>query len=322
MIKPVLNVMLGTACNKHCAYCMQPRHGNNKKADVDQFLEKFIPYLKAHYPQGLYSIEYWGGEPLLYLNALEKIHKAITAELTIDRSARIVTNGSLASKEFVDFANEYNCLVNLSWHDGMLLDEQLALLLQIRQFYVTSVITHSHLSLAEDHEAWQRLCKLGRYVKWQVYPVHCTDNCHQDEYLTKEDVDQYFAYLKDEVISSQSPFHKYILKHLYQTYVKHEAASIEPKCYGQRSLSIDLYGNRYYCHHIMTNSNIAYNIFDKMPVLRNENITDRFFKTDKCQSCQHLKHCLGNCYLSNAHDVECYWVHSAYDFCQRFLNEI
>lgn len=311
-IKPVLNLMLGTACNKHCSYCMQPRHGSNGKVDINQFIDKLFAYMKAHHPNGFYTIEYWGGEPLLYFDYIEAVQEAFCQYL--DRAPRIVTNGTLIDQKFIDFCNKHRILVNLSWHDGSISDEQLIKFLQIEHAYITSVITHQHLDLEKDYTAWNRVVNLGRYLSWQVYPVHCTDHCIEDAYLTKEDVDQYFAYLKTK-LDSTDIFFKYILKHLYNTYVQHRVAAIEPKCYGSRNLSIDLHGNRYYCHHVMESSNIAYNIFDKIPIVSNINPVSKYFSTKECQSCELLHLCLGSCYLSKRHDVECYWVKKAHQFC-------
>lgn len=315
-IEPALNLMLGTACNKHCSYCMQPKHGSNGKVDINEFLAKFFIYTKAHHPNGYKYVEYWGGEPLLYFDAIKSIHLFLKEhKLFANNSrARIITNGSLISDEFVQFCNDNDILVNLSWHDGMLSDDQLIKFLQINRIYVTSVITHTHLSLDSDYAAWTRLCSLGRVIKWQVYPVHCTDNCAESEYLTKKDVDTYFRHLST-LLSSNEAFYKYILKHLYSTYVEHKAILVEPKCYGNRSLSVDLHGNRYHCHHIMQKENIAYNIFNSSCESTSAIRFDKFFNTDRCQQCNHLSSCLGGCYLSNRHDVECYWVHSAYNFC-------
>ena len=111
--------MLGTACNKHCSYCMQPRQGSNGKVDIDSFTNKLISYLKAHHPQGITTIEYWGGEPLLYFDYIKQIQFSLEAnKVPIERMPRIITNGTLVNKDFVDFCNAHNILVNLSWHDG------------------------------------------------------------------------------------------------------------------------------------------------------------------------------------------------------------
>lgn len=325
MIEPALNLMLGTACNKRCSYCMQPRHGSNGKVDVDEFLAKFFIYTKAHHPSGYKYVEYWGGEPLLYFEYIKTIQAFLKEHNFFANGcrSRIITNGTLINDEFVQFCNDNEILVNLSWHDGMLSDDQLVKFLQIKRIYITSVITHSHISLERDHAAWSRVRDLGRVVKWQVYPVHCTDNCSVNEYLTKDDVDAYFSKLAQHV-NANDAFYKYILKHLYSTYVSYKAAAIEPKCYGNRALSIDLHGNRYHCHHIMQKENIAYNIFgnNKANLAKSSIEYDKFFKTSKCQSCPHLDYCLGGCYLSNKHEVECYWVHSAYNFCIKYKDAI
>lgn len=319
MIKPILNLMLGTACNRSCEYCMQPRQGSNGKVDIQEFLSKLIIYIKAHYPNGLKTIEYWGGEPLLYFEYIKEIQSALSSnDIILERQPRIITNGTLVTQEFVNFCNEQNILVNLSWHDGSISDEKLLLLLQIKNFYISNVITHQHLELEEDRLAWERIGdELGRYVSWQLYPVHCTDHCHSSFYLTHEDVDFFFSTLKER-LKTNSFFYKYILKHFYYYYAAKTIDILEPKCYGQRKISIDLYGNRYYCHHIMLPSNIAYNIFSKSIPIIQEMPYDKYFITKECQACPCLQQCLGSCYLSNCHPVECYWFKSAHQFVKTY----
>ena len=289
MIKPIINLMLGTACNRSCEYCMQPRQGSNGKVDIQEFLNKLIPYIKAHYPNGLKTIEYWGGEPLLYFDYIKEIQFALSFnDITLERRPRIITNGTLTSQEFVDF------------------------------FYISNVISHQHLDLEEDRLAWERIGdSLGRYVSWQLYPVHCTDHCHSSFYLTKEDVDFFFSNLKEK-LKTNSFFYKYILKHFYYYYYAKTIDILEPKCYGQRKISIDLYGNRYYCHHIMLPSNIAYNIFSKSIPIIQEMSYDKYFITKECQACPCLQQCLGSCYLSNCHSIECYWFKSAHQFVKTY----
>lgn len=320
IVKPVINLLLGTACNKHCSYCMQPRHGSNGKIDINFFIKEFISYIKAHYPNGIKTIEYWGGEPLLYLDYIKAIQYAITKyDISIDRSPRIITNGTLVNDDFASFCNKSDILVNLSWHDGLISDSNLKSLLKIRKVYISSVITHQHVDLVEDEAVWNRIIKLGRCISWQVYPVHCTSHCSDACYLNMSDIDLFFNLLDSNLQKNTSLFYKYILKHLYGYYVNKSTDVIEPKCYGKRKLSIDLLGNRYFCHHIMEPSNISYNIFENS--ISDKRILpiqsyDRWFNTQECQSCPILEQCLGGCYLSNRHSIECYWFKKAYTFCK------
>ena len=96
-MKPIINLMLGTACNRNCSYCMQPRQGSNGKVDIDSFLDKLIPYLKAHYPNGLQTIEYWGGEPLLYFEYIKKIQAAFK-QMEIQKNAYLQNLPRLQSR--------------------------------------------------------------------------------------------------------------------------------------------------------------------------------------------------------------------------------
>ena len=72
----------------------------------------------------------------------------------------------------------------------------------------------------------------------------------------------------------------------------------------------------------MIPSNIAYNIFsNSIPIIK-DNSYSKYFTSKECQSCKNLEQCLGSCYLSNKHEIECYWFKSAYKFCKENYHEV
>jgi len=75
----VLNIFLGYACNFRCAYCLQdPKSGDSERRrhPVEDFVDRVVPDVKA---KGITEVAYWGGEPLLYWEAIEAIHVALIA---------------------------------------------------------------------------------------------------------------------------------------------------------------------------------------------------------------------------------------------------
>ena len=86
-------IKLGTACNLHCKYC----HSGNMNY---VFNPEILPVLKE---MKLQRIAFSGGEPLLYWDTICKIVEYIGDETEY----KIVTNGTLFTKEIVDFCNQH-----------------------------------------------------------------------------------------------------------------------------------------------------------------------------------------------------------------------
>ena len=186
----IINIMLGTACNWSCPYCLQSKQpGFDKKKDVDSFCDRLLEYLNKNNINKLRRICYWGGEPLLYKNYVYTIEKRLS-HIPHLKSNRVITNGSLIDDEFIDFANNYKMLVNLSYHDGQLDDNGWEKALHIRQLYVTSLIKHGELNWDKYFTKWRYIHDtFGRCVNWYIYPVRATPGVPEQYWLTKEDID-------------------------------------------------------------------------------------------------------------------------------------
>ena len=113
----VLKIQLGLRCNYHCSYCLQSAWRDlgqtPKESDVDTFMKK-IDDAGIEIKQGGH-IELWGGEPLVYIKVLKRLipllHKRFNVLITM------VTNGSLLTKELIDFFYDNNVKISIS-HDG------------------------------------------------------------------------------------------------------------------------------------------------------------------------------------------------------------
>lgn len=88
-------LILGYKCNMKCSYCYQKKsHNNNKNMSyevIDKFLERFNKL------EGNHTINFFGGEPLLYVNEI----KYIMSKIDKKHGISIATNG-LFRKEFYD----------------------------------------------------------------------------------------------------------------------------------------------------------------------------------------------------------------------------
>ncbi len=109
----VIKFFLGSACNFRCSYCRQNIHEKLKvhdQSDIDNVTDT-IKYV-ADMDKPL-VVEFWGGEPLLYLDDMVRISE----KLPHSTRYHIVTNGSLVDKHFYKWISKKNYEIVLS-HDG------------------------------------------------------------------------------------------------------------------------------------------------------------------------------------------------------------
>lgn len=111
-----LKIQLGMQCNYSCSYCNQASEIGSatptKTADADEFLRDLGSWLKGAPGR----IEFWGGEPLLYLAKLQRLVPPLRARFPAAEFT-MVTNGSLLDEEVLAFIEQYDIFTAIS-HDG------------------------------------------------------------------------------------------------------------------------------------------------------------------------------------------------------------
>ena len=114
-----LDITFGLNCNFNCQYCSQrPFHGkaySAKPSDVEPFMAMLERNKIEVNPDG--KIFLWGGEPLVYWKTIRKIVPLLRKRYP-SQQFEIITNGSLLTKEKIDFFNKYNVVVSVS-DDGI-----------------------------------------------------------------------------------------------------------------------------------------------------------------------------------------------------------
>jgi len=114
-----LKISFGLKCNFSCEYCSQrfvPETEEDKNFDLNLFLDKIISTFNFGETGKGKSIEYWGGEPLIYWNKIVPIAEYLKEKYP-DLEMSIITNGSLITKEKADWLHKMNFHVGIS-HDG------------------------------------------------------------------------------------------------------------------------------------------------------------------------------------------------------------
>lgn len=103
-------IQLGFKCNFSCSHCHQA--GGEKKKYTEEQVEDAIDFLFDKTTDNT-LIEFWGGEPLLYLSYIKKI----LGQAGRGVPKKIITNGSLLTLENAKWLIENNFMVHIS-HDA------------------------------------------------------------------------------------------------------------------------------------------------------------------------------------------------------------
>lgn len=110
-----LKISLGLSCNYECEYCSQrfvPRAAETNPGEVDSFVAGLDDWVKEAPDQ----IEFWGGEPLVYIKTLRPLADKLRVKYPNTRFS-IITNGSLLNPEVNDWLDRMGFAVGIS-HDG------------------------------------------------------------------------------------------------------------------------------------------------------------------------------------------------------------
>lgn len=125
-----IKIQMGFACNYTCTYCSQNNQrafSNDKAAETTAKVPGFFAKMASWFDGGTdglgsdVHLEFWGGETLLYWQAVEELTKLLKNKYP-NITLALFTNGSLVKKEMVDFAKEYKLHFIVS-HDGPTFNE-------------------------------------------------------------------------------------------------------------------------------------------------------------------------------------------------------
>jgi uncharacterized protein len=111
----VLKISLGLSCNYECEYCSQrfvPRSNESNHSELESFMFGLDSWVSSPPDR----IEFWGGEPLVYIKTLIPLAESLRLKYPRTEFA-IVTNGSLLTSEINEWLDRLGFVVGLS-HDG------------------------------------------------------------------------------------------------------------------------------------------------------------------------------------------------------------
>lgn len=158
----LVTVFLSEKCNLNCTYCNQDK-GSKTSIDPYLFLEEYRR-VRTEFPDELIQIDFFGGEPLLFMDLI----KTIIAETENDGQIQygMPTNGLLLTDEILEYLVEKNVSISLSfdglWHDRNRLQlngkgtvqrffEKKELFKQIPDFKIHTMIYKGCYNLLQNH---------------------------------------------------------------------------------------------------------------------------------------------------------------------------
>ena len=254
-------LMMGFNCNFHCRYCHQTpiKNENLFSKSISQEIYDYIYKLIEIKKDEKLKIIFWGGEPLLYWNIIQKfvLHYEDKLEYAI------ISNGSLVNQEKVDFINKYNISFSLS-HDGpntiktrridvLQIPTIFYYLNQINKLSFNAVLSGYNYDFNKLFDYWEQFSPdtFGNIEMLRI-------SWDMPEDLTDINLDEYRSGLKTFFQSAIDKIKKEIfsIKALSAVkYIKRIKKSIENQKYhfplcGQveYNMNIDLDGNIYACH--------------------------------------------------------------------------
>lgn len=185
MLLKWLNLYLGNACNSNCKYCF--RKYNEKPLNTPKLTSEFKQYLINN------AIKYkrilmFGGETLLYFNIVKEICNIVPKYIP----KRIMTNGKLLNKDIIEFCNNNNIQVCISY-DGVttlqnrgydILDEKLDLIHLINDLCICSVISGVNLNIENNYQYIKN--KLNRDFQYMIN-IYLDNNIKGDKFLKEFD---------------------------------------------------------------------------------------------------------------------------------------
>lgn len=180
MLLKWLNIYLGGTCNGSCKYCFRRYNDKIETKLTDEFLaylhENAVKYKR---------LVFVGGESLLYFNTI----KRICSNVPLFVRKRIMTNGRLLSKDIIEFCNNNNIELVLSYDGATTLEnrgydvitEKYELLPLIKHLAISTVITSQNNDIFKTYKEIKS--KLGNLKFQQVLNIYIDNQDENDLFV-------------------------------------------------------------------------------------------------------------------------------------------
>ena len=316
----VLKISLGLSCNYECEYCSQrfvPRADETNPGDVDAFMAGLDSWVTTA-PE---AVEFWGGEPLVYIKTLRPLAEAIRAKYP-NAALSVITNGSLLNSETNDWLDRMGFNVAIS-HDGPgqhvrgpdpLQDpEKRAAILDLysrlapqNRISFNSMVNRSNVSRAAIQQFFLELTGDPAVQLGEGAFVDAYDEGGIAQSLQPDELHAYRNLAFHEIRTGQAT-NVYVVRERTSSFINsirtgRPASSIGQKCSMDRSdkIAVDLRGNVLTCQNVSAasaapngESHRIGHVSDLASVKLNT--STHWSKRSDCPSCPMLQICQGSC---------------------------
>lgn len=219
-----IKLSLGFKCNYKCAYCWQRQFEQLALDATPLLVDSFLAKLKKIDLSKCTRLEFWGGEPLVYWKTLKLLIPRLKQEYP-KMDLVILSNGSILTKEMVDFFIEYDVHYGIS-HDGPAFtayrdkDDPLDTNLEAIQYlckrskevhnrapWFSVTLNKYNYKLPELYAFFEK--KLGKDCPFYIHVdnfIECASQEEHDKYmLNNEEKQEFFKYALDAYLNNKNP---------------------------------------------------------------------------------------------------------------------
>jgi uncharacterized protein len=219
--KRIIRFALGKKCNFSCVYCCQNQSGKKdvQPADLARLADQVLRLAPA---QEIGSVQFWGGEPLLYFEEIRALH-AIFQERGVS-AFHTTSNGSLLKGERFDWIRDNNISLSIS-HDGPgqrlrgrdpfadreILSNVLCLMDgNAGKITISAVLTKASYRHREIIDYFSRVLGRDDFILTEGAPIVAADEASRSAAVPEENLPEYtrtlyMALLKNEIPQYRMP---------------------------------------------------------------------------------------------------------------------
>lgn len=310
-----LRIQLGLKCNYSCSFCIQQQYSHQEKYPTQEEIDQVITLVSKITSEKCH-IEFWGGEPLVYIKLLEQLLPKLR-EIRPKAKFSMITNGTLLTQSILFLLLKNRVHLSIS-HDGLayflrgkdpIENKDFVNLLQDAyhtfsksklSFNLNCVISQYNCDLiALDRWFANRLPAIP-YIYEGVVIAH-SSNAIPFTQLTSKEYELLDESIQRAILTDQYPriahaLSKWILLILRFLAYQLDTRKISGKCDAAKpyTLSIDMHGNILSCHNVDSTQVIG-NTKDIQEQFQVQSKFRHWSLRPDCTNCFALLSCRGNC---------------------------